>query len=247
MKRFSKSTDVQTLLFPMDRFTPSSARAWAERHGFLAYKVDKGGPRSTKIRVRQHTPESYRPGTFRTIPFSHAEGIEAVIGVPKEKRNPSKSAMLRHHLQDVMEATRAGRPDVARYLYREAGMYLPKQRRRNPELWLVVRQDRAPGSAHWMSRSRDWVVRSSLADAKKKAMTEADEYVDAQTGGWKYRVQVFPAVDGKYGIEAVTDKAAATILPSKARAAETDKQRRMERALRMLDYETYNKLRGRKK
>lgn len=208
---FSRSTDVQTLLFPKDRFTAATARAWAERHDFRAAKVDAGSATATRLRVRQRDPGAFQKGSFRTITLDRAHGVEAVIGKPATRKNPSKSAA------------------------------------QASDLWLVIRQDRAPGSDHWMSRSGDWVVRGSLEDAKKKAIIEADEYADAQTGGWKYRTQVFPAAAGKYGVEAITDKPKATVLPSKTRSAETDRQRRMERALRGGDYQTYNKLQGRKK
>lgn len=47
-------------------------------------------------------------------------------------RNPaSKLELLKHHLHDVEEAAQRHRPDVARYLYREAAVYLPRARK-NP-------------------------------------------------------------------------------------------------------------------
>jgi hypothetical protein len=89
---FSRSTDVQTLLFPKDRFTAATARAWAERHDFRAAKVDAGSATATRLRVRQRDPGAFQKGSFRTITLDRTHGVEAVIGKPagRARRNPSK-------------------------------------------------------------------------------------------------------------------------------------------------------------
>lgn len=71
---------VQTLIFDKTKFTPASAKAWAEKHGFKGTKTDIT---SGSIRIRQLDPSLFRKETFGTIPFR--EGVQAVIGVPKPK------------------------------------------------------------------------------------------------------------------------------------------------------------------
>jgi len=68
------STHVQSLLFPRDRYTPSSAKAWADAHGYRSGKVDVT---SDYVRIRQAPPSHFR--LLRTIPFGHS-GIKAVVG-----------------------------------------------------------------------------------------------------------------------------------------------------------------------
>lgn len=72
-------TEVQTLLFPREKFTPLRAKAWAQHHGFRYGKVDTAG---NFHRLRQHPPGSFVKGSFRTIPFGKS-GIKAVIGCPR--------------------------------------------------------------------------------------------------------------------------------------------------------------------
>lgn len=83
------TTNVQTLLFDKAVFTPARARAWAERHGYRAPKVDAGSATATKLRVRQHAPNGFFKGSFHTVPFG--EGVSAVVGRPRQHavRNPA--------------------------------------------------------------------------------------------------------------------------------------------------------------
>jgi hypothetical protein len=67
---------VQTLLFSRDRYSSSSARAWARSHGYKSGKVDVT---ANNIRIRQESPGKFR--RLRTITFGH--GIKAVVGPPK--------------------------------------------------------------------------------------------------------------------------------------------------------------------
>jgi hypothetical protein len=83
-----RGTEVQTLLFDAQAFNVGQAKSWAKRHGFRFGKTDTGGGRATHIRVRQHDPDDYTAGSFRTI--SLTEGVQAVIGVPRRARkNPT--------------------------------------------------------------------------------------------------------------------------------------------------------------
>lgn len=57
--------------------------------------------------------------------------------------------------------------------------------------YVAVLQDNGGGGAY---RFRHEVgVFTSLVAAKRKASTEAADYADAQRGGWKYRVAIYPA------------------------------------------------------
>jgi hypothetical protein len=76
----SKSTRVQTLLFPRLNWTRRTAAAWARKHGFRATLPDVT---DDYIRLRQEDPEQYQKGSFRTISLaSGRQPIKAVIGRP---------------------------------------------------------------------------------------------------------------------------------------------------------------------
>ena len=91
MKRFPRSTEVQSLLFDKSAFNVTRAKEWAKAHGYRTSGTDIGGDRATKIRLRQADPKDFTQTTFRTIEFGH--GIEAIIAMPKEapaaRRNPA--------------------------------------------------------------------------------------------------------------------------------------------------------------
>lgn len=72
-RRWSRSSDVQSLLFDRESFTASTARAWARRHGFRYGDVDVT---DGKVRLRQADPVEF--SDFRTI--SLTDGVRAVVG-----------------------------------------------------------------------------------------------------------------------------------------------------------------------
>lgn len=80
--RFPRSTVVQSLVFDRDAFTPSKAKSWARKHGFVFDYVDE---KANTLRIRQHEPDDFVKGTFRTIDM--ADGVQAVIGMPKRGRH----------------------------------------------------------------------------------------------------------------------------------------------------------------
>jgi hypothetical protein len=102
-RRCPRGLEVQTLLFPKDRFTPSSARAWARSHDFASAKVDVT---ADLIRIRNRPPSVFVRGSFRTIPMSR-DGIQAVVACPL----PGKEADTRKRRQASgfrrQDATRA--------------------------------------------------------------------------------------------------------------------------------------------
>lgn len=63
---------VQSVLFSKDKFSVESAKAWAEKHGFVAHKVDVT---DQFIRLRQKQPSRFKD--FRTVIFT--EGVKAVV------------------------------------------------------------------------------------------------------------------------------------------------------------------------
>lgn len=74
-------TEVQALLFDKSTFPVGKAKSWAKHHGFTYGRVERGGERANMLRLRQHAPTDYVPGSFRTIALT--DGVEAVIGLPK--------------------------------------------------------------------------------------------------------------------------------------------------------------------
>lgn len=89
MARFSKSTEVQTVLFDKTKWTVAKAKSWLTRK---KYRVPEADTTKEYHRFRQRPPFQFKKGTFRTIEFGR--GIKAVIAVPKapKKANPSKSS-----------------------------------------------------------------------------------------------------------------------------------------------------------
>lgn len=81
MKLFkSKTTQVQTLLFPRASWNRRDSAAWARRHGFRASKADVT---EDHIRYRQENPDQFQTGSFRTISLATGrQPIKAVIGRP---------------------------------------------------------------------------------------------------------------------------------------------------------------------
>lgn len=75
MKRFCPTGSVvQTLLFPKDKFTVTSAKAWARKHGKKSGKVDVT---EKYIRLRQLSPGGF--ARMRNIPLG-SSGVRAVVG-----------------------------------------------------------------------------------------------------------------------------------------------------------------------
>lgn len=75
-------TQIQTIVFAKENFTLEQATQWAEDHGFRTDKVDET---EESYRIRQRPPQDFEDDTFRTIEID--TGIQAVIGVPKEKED----------------------------------------------------------------------------------------------------------------------------------------------------------------
>ena len=69
-----KSMNVQTLLFPRPKFSPSKAKTWAKSHGYHSGKVDIT---DRYVRLRQQDPSRFR--TMRTISLGTG-GVKAVVG-----------------------------------------------------------------------------------------------------------------------------------------------------------------------
>jgi ADP-ribose pyrophosphatase YjhB (NUDIX family) len=77
-KRWPRSSEVQSLIFDRDMFTPRQAQQWARQHDFAATAVDK---QANTLRIRQVDPEAFdRTYGFRTIRLT--DGVQATVGVP---------------------------------------------------------------------------------------------------------------------------------------------------------------------
>lgn len=120
-RRFRGKTRVQTLLFDSKRWDPTSAQVWALDHKFKAHKIDQP---AEYIRIRQAEPSAFRKDTFRTISFSDAKGIKAVIGVPKpvdpkkraaaakakkmNRNNPRRNGTIDAYAKSIMAKKKTG-------------------------------------------------------------------------------------------------------------------------------------------
>jgi hypothetical protein len=79
-KRWPRGSQIQTLIFDRDMFTPAQAKNWAVDNEFKTSKVDL---QPNTIRLRQIAPSRFdsRYG-FRTIQIT--DGVQATVGVPLE-------------------------------------------------------------------------------------------------------------------------------------------------------------------
>lgn len=76
----SKTTEVQTLLFPRVVWKRKDAAAWAKKHGFKTTKVDVT---DDFLRFRQEDPSQFQEKSFRTIQLKPGnKPIGAVIARP---------------------------------------------------------------------------------------------------------------------------------------------------------------------
>lgn len=78
-RKVEKQTEIQTLIFPKERFTEAEAKRWAKDNGYRSAGVDETG---SSYRIRQESPEKYV--RLRTISLPGGGGIKAVVGVKKQ-------------------------------------------------------------------------------------------------------------------------------------------------------------------
>lgn len=101
-KRFTKSTEVQSLLFDKGKWTVTAARGWLSSHGYKTPKAESSGEYH---RFRQRPPFMFKAGTFRTIAFGKTKGIKAVIAVPRKagkKKNPEIKPLRKSRIPALM-------------------------------------------------------------------------------------------------------------------------------------------------
>jgi hypothetical protein len=149
MARFSKSTEVQSLLFLRTKWTPAAAKKWLSAHGYKTPAVDKT---ADYYRYRQSPPFNFRKGTFRTITLgAAARGIKAVIAVPrskaavnppkKRKTNPSKkSPWVPTLLVDLADAKSIDLEGGEQLKFPFTGNFAMCATRSGRELWIVSRK-----------------------------------------------------------------------------------------------------------
>ena len=100
-KRFDKS-EIQSLIFPKNKFSISDAKKWAITHDFKANKADVT---KNNIRIRQFNPNQIkRGGECRTIHLgsSSVQGVLCEVGVMRKKKDVSKP-ILETELNDILE------------------------------------------------------------------------------------------------------------------------------------------------
>ena len=75
LRREFSNPEIQSLIFPKNKFSESEARRWAKSHGFKAPKTDMT---KNSIRIRQLSPSKIKSGdTCRTIPLG--SDVKAVL------------------------------------------------------------------------------------------------------------------------------------------------------------------------
>ena len=78
-----QGTEIQTLIFPNEKFTRAQALSFARRHGFKTSKVDET---DTSFRIRQKDPDDF--SRIRTISLADSGGVKATVGVRKRVHRP---------------------------------------------------------------------------------------------------------------------------------------------------------------
>lgn len=160
MARFKKPTDVQSILFDKNKWTPSTAGVWLKAQGYKVPKAESGGEYH---RFRQRPPFLYQAGTFRTIDFGAARnGIKAVIGVPRAKKNPSpeenpkkkkrrnptvkqdgkevKKSRIPALLVDLADARSIELEDGRELRFKISGGFALCANKKGDELWIISRK-----------------------------------------------------------------------------------------------------------
>ncbi len=66
---------IQTLIFPRPKYTPTSARAWAEKHGFYSSNA-RMDIKPNAIHIRQYNPEDF--ARIRSV--SLGDNVRATMG-----------------------------------------------------------------------------------------------------------------------------------------------------------------------
>lgn len=86
------TTTLQTLILDKEKFkTLAAAKQWIKEHGFkVTFEGKEPDETETSFRFRQRDPETFKPGSFRTITFEGTEGVKAVVGVLKVSSKTKK-------------------------------------------------------------------------------------------------------------------------------------------------------------
>lgn len=71
---------VQALIFPKSAFDAWDVFAWLDEYGYRPELEETG----SSYRARQHPPDAFLPGSFRTIAMGRGQShVKAVVGCPK--------------------------------------------------------------------------------------------------------------------------------------------------------------------
>lgn len=70
--------EVQSVIFPKDKFSLESAIDWLISHNYKVPKVDET---EEHYRFRQHSPKKYIPDRFRTVELIN--GAKLIINLPR--------------------------------------------------------------------------------------------------------------------------------------------------------------------
>jgi len=94
-----KQSEVQSLIFPKDKFTKKQARDFIKRNKrFRSGKIDET---STSFRFRQSDPDKFE--RFRTITLQGSGGVKATLGILKEHADWMNPDDLDHSDLDLEE------------------------------------------------------------------------------------------------------------------------------------------------
>jgi hypothetical protein len=239
----------------------SSGWAMASDHGTLAAAIERAKDSAAAMRKARRNP---RPSTLATrwattpekAPHGYVTDRVDAAGFPvfrKGEWSTDGTVMIRHEGQSTgipgqrdrhgwrASTWTAGRGWVDAGPLAATPAEAAKQSggtRQNPAPahYNVVTQSCPPGGS-WRA-DNVYGPYADLETAKRKATTEADEYA-AVKGDWTYRSAVYPS-DARG--ESLTSRPAATVYPSKARAAAKDLAYRIAMAKRDHDWDAVAKL-----
>lgn len=106
-RRIEKQTEIQTLIFPKDKFTRADAVAWAREHDFKVSGNPGVDETEDSYRIRQRDPDKFK--RMRTISLPDSGGVKAVIGVAKT--GITKEDLIQRVLKGVDEEIAIAKAD----------------------------------------------------------------------------------------------------------------------------------------
>lgn len=140
--KFPRATRLQSILFDRTKWTVTRAREWLRAHKKRAPISDST---DRYHRFRQLPPDAFEKDKFRTITLSAEQGIKAVIGVPKLKKNGTinrkrKSPWIPTTLVDIAVPISIDLEGDKQLSFKRSGKFALCSNASGTELWIISKR-----------------------------------------------------------------------------------------------------------